>query len=226
MSLLTYSMFNHVLFPESSEESLNKQFEVRFSQLVRFAPRPQSLIRHAPLVVFDFETTGLDANQDRIIEIGAIKVQNLEIVDEFSTLVDPTIPLSIEAERITGITPDMLVGSPTIDKVFSKLLDFMAGSILVAHNADFDMGFLKAEGRRLGYEIQMPCFCTLKLTRVILPLLESRSLDNLAKHFGLSFEARHRSIGDIKVTIDMLKEILRGDGQHLKTWEDFSAFKS
>ena len=133
--------------------------------------------------------------------------------------------LSAIVLKLTGISNEMLENQPSIDSALPKFLKFIEGSILVAHNATFDMAFLKAEVYRLGFDLEWSAFCSLKLARELLPELESKSLDSLAKHYQLEFEARHRSIGDVKVTIEFLEKILAEKGQHLSTWKDLKAFQ-
>jgi DNA polymerase III epsilon subunit family exonuclease len=159
-----------------------------------------------PFVIFDFETTGLDTRMARIIEIGAIKYVNRKEVGRFSQLVQPGQKLSSEITRITGITDAMLVGQPTIDHVLPEFHDFLRGSIGVAHNAEFDLSMLFHESNRLGVSCDYTVICTLKMARAFVKI-ESRNLDSLARHFGLQFESRHRSIGDILVTADVLWKI-------------------
>ena len=121
---------------------------------------------------------------------------NGKVVDELSTLIEVDTPIPEVVQKITGITPDMLVGQPRIESFLPKLYKFIEGSVLIAHNAEFDMSFLSAESGRLGFDINWPCFCTLKMARDLLSDLPKKNLDTLAEHYNLSFEARHRSIGD------------------------------
>jgi len=223
MSQLHHSMFFDVFF--SQEDSLNdQQQDLHLKKVLRFLPPHQSPISNGRLVIFDFETTGLDSRRDQIIEIGGLLTENGRIVDEFSSLINPDQPLTDTIVKITGITDAMLQDQPRIDQVLPEFLKFIEGSILVAHNAEFDMGFLKAAAERLGFQLDWPCFCTLKLARELLPELESKNLDTLAKHFGLSFEARHRSIGDCKVTSAVLQSMLQGGSSKLLVWKDFHPF--
>lgn len=225
MSLLQNSMFYDILFPSDEDESYGSQGQLFLQKVLRFYPRPETELRSSSVVIFDFETTGLDSLRDRIIEVGAIKYQNGRKVAEFSTLVQPDVPLTEAASRITGITADMLEGQPSIEAIMPDFLQFLDKSILIAHNAEFDMSFLKAACQRLGYQIEWPCFCTLKLSRQLLPDLESKNLDTLAKHFGFTFVARHRSIGDCEVTGGVLHALLDKEGAHLKQWKDFESFQ-
>ena len=204
---LHYTVFHKVLFPDIKEVPATRKFSLR--RTYRFDPHPASLLQTIPIVVFDLETTGLDSDIDRIIEIGAIKTLNGETLAEFSSLVKASFAISSTITRLTGITQEMLVDQPQIEAVMPEFLKFIEGSILVAHNAPFDSGFLKKECSRLNIDIDWATFCTLKMARELLPNLESRSLDALAAHFHLSFEARHRSIGDVRVTSEVLKQFLQ-----------------
>lgn len=222
---LDLSVFKSVFYPFESTTEKQETQDLKLRRSIRFQIDAQSHFRKYPFVIFDFETTGLDPNRDQIIEIGAIKYNNFEAVDEFSTLVSTKIPLSDIVTRLTGITPDMLVGKPSISEVLPRFLNFIEGSLLVAHNATFDMGFLRAECLRQGVDIEWPVFCTLKMAREYLVQLERKSLDSLADYYGLEFEARHRSIGDVKVTGSILQELLSDEGAHLQTWADLGSFR-
>lgn len=224
MTQLRNSMFFDILFPQDEEET-SGQSQLFLQKVLRFHMAAEAEVRHSTLVIFDFETTGLDSLRDRIVEIGAIKYQNGDRIAEFSTLIKPDIPMSEVASRLTGITADMLVMQPNIAAILPDFLQFIGQSLLVAHNADFDMAFLKHACNRLGYQIEWPCFCTLKMARQLLPNLESKNLDSLARHYGLSFSARHRSIGDCEVTGSVLQSLLRGEGSMLQQWKDFQAFQ-
>lgn len=218
---LRFSVFHDVLFPSEEPNSEGRQHEsLQLRKLIRFKPDDETLLRETDLVVFDFETTGLDSRDDRIIEIGAIRLRGMQPIDEFSTLVRTDTPIEGNIVKLTGITNEMLIGQPSIEEVLPNFIDFFKGSILVAHNAEFDMGFLRAACNRLGYEIDWPCFCTLKLARERLTQLEKRDLDTLANHYGLTFEARHRSIGDVKVTCSVLEQIFAAEAADIKSWKD------
>jgi len=182
-----------------------------------------ALFAEQPIVVFDFETTGLDHKHSRIIEIGAIKYVNRQEVGRFSTLINPNVTLSSIITKITGITDAMLVDAPNILDVLPKFHDFLRGCIGVAHNAEFDIGMLFYESMRVGIQCDYTVICTLKLARALVNI-ERRNLDALAAHFDLSFESRHRSIGDILVTAGVLWKILDAN-PHLKTINDFKLFR-
>ena len=224
MTLLRNSMFFEILFPQDEDEAIGHN-QLFLQKVLRYHLPADTVVRDATLVIFDFETTGLDSLRDRIIEIGAIKYTNGQRVAEFSTLIKPDITLPEVASRITGITLEMLEGQPSIDTILPGFLQFIEHSLLVAHNAEFDMAFLRQASNRLGYQIEWPCFCTLKMARQLLPNLESKNLDSLAQHYGLSFAARHRSIGDCEVTGSVLQSLLQGEGSALQQWKDFHTFQ-
>ncbi len=224
MSQLQHSMFHSVFFPDENEEGGTIESQLLLQKVLRYRAPVDRAIKTCRMVVFDFETTGLDPQKDRIIEIGGLLVEKGIAVDEFSSLIKPDIPLPETSTKITGITEDMLKDQPSIEEKLPEFLNFIEGSILVAHNAEFDMGFLRNTCHRLGYQIQWPCFCTLKLARNLLPDLESKNLDTLAAHYGLTFESRHRSIGDCKVTSSVLQSFLNNEGNHLVNWRDFEPF--
>ena len=224
MSQLQHSMFHDVFFP--SEDDADSQGMQSFSlrKVLRYTPSAGMPISDVPLVIFDFETTGLDTLQDQIIEIGGLKIEQGKPTQEFSALIKPNLPLTEVITKITGITEDMLADKPAIEAVLPDFLRFIDGCVLVAHNAEFDMAFLRNQAERMGYLLEWPCFCTLKMARQLLPDLESKNLDTLAEHYGLTFEARHRSIGDCKVTSAVLQAFLSEEGKDLKQWQDFQAF--
>lgn len=230
---LSHSMFHAVVFPESQVfnpgtpanggNTLDDSLLLR--RVMRFSPAPDASIEATPIVVFDFETTGLDPTQDRIIEIGAEKLIGFEVVDSYTTLVTTDVILTPQIQKLTGITPEMLNGKPEIESTLPEFLKFIDGCLLVAHNADFDMMMLRAAATRLGWEIDLPCFCTLKMARTILPQLENRKLDTLAQHYGLTFGSRHRSAGDVRVTSDVLKNLITVDGDGIECWKDLQPYQ-
>jgi DNA polymerase III epsilon subunit family exonuclease len=222
--LLRHSVFYEALFPSGmnlpAETSGTEAFALR--RMVHYAPPPTLNLNETPLVLFDTETTGLDSDLDRIIEFGALKMINGKVVDEFWSFVSTDIELSQNIVNLTKITQDMLTGAPDISEVLPRFIEFIKGSIIVAHNADFDMSMLKSAATRMGYEINWPAFCTVKLARKVLPGLPNYKLDTLAEHFGLTFESRHRAVGDVKVLNGVLQEILDNDDLGIITWGDVS----
>lgn len=200
---LEYSIFQDVFFPKSDSDSLKaggKGDLLTLQKLLAFNPSPAKPLPATDVVVFDFETTGLSAQRDEIIEIGGLRYRDGEMKDEFSFLIKPTIPIPDKIAKITGITPDMVKDKPTMAEVLPDFLGFIEGAILVAHNAEFDMGFFRRALEKNGFQIDWPCFCTLKMSRQLIADLPSYNLDTLASHYNLTNEARHRSVGDCKVT--------------------------
>ena len=220
-------MFHQVLFPDKDDQNDGlSSSSLMLQKVVRYHPEGELGLANMNIVVFDFETTGLDRHEDQIIEIGAIKLdKNLEPTEEFSYLVDPGRNLSDTIIKLTGITNEMLKGQPKIDTVLDEFLEFIDHSVLVAHNADFDAGFLSLACSRQGYQIDWPMFCTLKMARILLPELPSKNLDTLSQHYGLQFESRHRSIGDVKVTASVLKNMLSEHPGTYERWNDMEPFK-
>lgn len=160
-------------------------------------------------VVFDVETTGLSAVHDVIIEVGAVKMKKGEIVDRFSEFVNPHRPLSHHISELTQITNDMLVDAPEIDDVIMRFLDFIDGSVLVAHNARFDMGFLQEAVKRLGQEpVSNSVLDTLELARFLYPKLKNHRLNTLAKKLEVKLENHHRAIYDAEATGFILWKLL------------------
>jgi DNA polymerase III epsilon subunit family exonuclease len=202
------------------ESTAPEDFALR--RMVHYAVAPTLSLTETPLVLFDTETTGLDSDLDRIIEFGALKIVGGQVVDEFWSFVSTDIELSQNIVNLTQITQEMLVGAPDIGQVLPKFLEFIKGSVIVAHNAEFDMSMLKASANRLGYEINWPAFCTVKLARKVLPGLPNYKLDTLAEHFNLTFEARHRAVGDVKVLNGVLQEILENEEYGITSWADVS----
>src|SRR5699024_11051114 len=122
-------------------------------------------------VVFDIETTGFGPSKDKIIEIGGVKIDKGEIIQEYSAFVNPKIPIPFEIEKLTGISDDMVIGAPTIDQVLPEFLEFCKDSILVAHNASFDVSFISKNAKDLGKEIDFTVIDTVGLARILLPEL-------------------------------------------------------
>ena len=155
--------------------------------------------------VFDTETTGLNPKRgDRIIEIAGVRVEDGKIIEEqsFVSLVDPECPISSEANRVHGISNKDLVGAPTIGDVLPKFLTFAEGSILIAHNAEFDLGFLEAEKEMCWGYVEIPeCLCTMVLSRAVTPHEYRHNLNVLSQRLHLTFpEDRHRALPDVLLT--------------------------
>ncbi|MBM6613905.1 PolC-type DNA polymerase III [Desemzia sp. RIT804] len=158
-------------------------------------------LAEATYVVFDVETTGLSAVYDKIIELSAVKMYKGNITETFEHFIDPGHRLSQTTINLTGITDDMVRGSKTEEEVLKLFSEFAAGSILVAHNASFDMGFLNTGYTRHNFsEADNPVIDTLELSRFLHPQFKSHRLNTLAKKYGVALEQHHRAIYDSETT--------------------------
>ncbi len=160
-------------------------------------------------VVFDIETTGFSPVNNRIIEIGAVKVSGGQITERFSSFVNPQVPIPFEIEKLTGISDNMVIGERTIEEVLPEFLEFCVGCVPVAHNANFDMGFILENCRRLGYPHNFTYVDTLGLARVLLPDQAKHTLDAVAKTLGISLENHHRAVDDAECTAEIFIEFIR-----------------
>lgn len=161
--------------------------------------------------VFDTETTGLKPSEgDEIIQIGAARILNGKLLhnDSFEQLVDPQRSLPPESSKIHGITPEMLVGQPTIGEVLPAFYDFSADTVLVAHNAAFDMRFLQLKEESTGLKFDHPVIDTLLLSAVIHPNQESHRLEAIAERFGVTIIGRHTAMGDAIVTAEVFLKMI------------------
>ncbi len=161
-------------------------------------------------VVFDTETTGLNAAENTIIEIAAVKMKGSEIVDKWTELIDPQIPLSDKTTEITGITNEMLQGKETIDAVLPRFKAFAGDAVLVAHNAEFDLGFLNACAKRIGMEPWTnPILDTLPLARMLYPGMRNYRLGTLAKRFNVELINAHRALDDTVALAHVFQYMLK-----------------
>ncbi|MBU3200273.1 PolC-type DNA polymerase III [Clostridium estertheticum] len=155
-------------------------------------------------VVFDLETTGLSSENDKIIEIGALKIENGKIVDRFSEFVNPGIDIPYKIIELTGITNDNVSDAASIEDVLPKFLEFTKDSVLVAHNSDFDASFIKKNSQRLGLKFENAIMDTIPLAKYLLKDLKTFKLNTVAKYLGITLENHHRAVDDAKATADIL----------------------
>lgn len=174
---------------------------------------PQNQTLEDEYTVFDIETTGLSPTKDKITEIGAIKIKNGKIIDYFSCFVNPEMPIPANIQELTGITDEMVKDAATIEHVLPDFLKFIGDSVLVAHNANFDVSFIRTAAENMSLSVQNTVLDTLELSRLLFPSLSRHKLDIVAKHLGVSLENHHRAVDDAKATaeifikcIDILKE--------------------
>lgn len=160
-------------------------------------------------VVFDLETTGFSAVNDKIIEIGAVRVSGGKICDRYSTFVNPEIPIPERITDLTTITNEMVKDAPQIETVLPEFLDFIGDNVLVAHNAGFDHGFIKAKANELGIETDFTVVDTVGLARVLFPELAKFKLDNIAKRLKISLENHHRAVDDAGATAEIFEKFVQ-----------------
>ena len=163
--------------------------------------------------VLDLETTGLSFRTEKITEIGIMKIKNGEVIDSFETFVNPEKPIPYEVVEVTKITDDMVKDAPTIKEIFPKVLEFIGDAVLVAHNADFDIGFLKHNAAQLGHKFDYTYIDTLRLAKDLFPDYKKYKLGYIAENLGIKVEVAHRALDDVdttvkvfKIMLDMLKE--------------------
>ncbi len=160
-------------------------------------------------VVFDIETTGFSSSRNRIIEIGAVRVVNGIITDKFSTFVNPDVPIPFEIEQLTGINDNMVLPYPKIDEILPQFLEFCGDSVLVAHNASFDVGFIAYNAARLNIAFDPTVIDTVALARLLLPKLNRYKLDTVAKALNISLENHHRAVDDAGCTAEIFVAFVR-----------------
>jgi DNA polymerase-3 subunit alpha (Gram-positive type) len=168
------------------------------------------LLSDATYVIFDIETTGLSLNHDELIEIGAIKMKRGAILGEFGQLINPGVPITPFTTQLTGISQSMVNGKASAKTVLEDFYEFSKGSILIAHNADFDLGFIEHNYRKYGISNQInPSIDTLNLAKVLLPERTRYGLDSLARFFKVRLDNHHRAVSDAKATNEIFLHLLK-----------------
>ena len=208
-------------FPEAMNSSDGKDIKILYGveaylidDLGNAVIRPRGQLLDDEFVVFDIETTGLSKERDRITEIGAVKVAEGKITDNFSTFVNPQMPISEEITKLTGITNEMVADAEPIEKVLPKFMEFFGKSVLVAHNASFDTGFISKAMERLGMgELQNTYADTVEMAKSLLPNLKKYKLDIVCEALDIDLRGHHRAVNDADATakmfvkfVDMLAE--------------------
>ena len=172
--------------------------------------------------VLDLETTGISYVTEKITEVGIIKYKNGEIIDEFECFVNPEKPIPEKVVEITHITDDMVKDAETIDKVIPKIIDFIGDSVLVAHNADFDIGYLKYNFEKYGYTLENTYIDTLRLAKAIFPDLKKYKLGIIADSLKIKVDVAHRALDDVKTLVEVFKVMIeRTKEENGKTIDDF-----
>ena len=207
---------NHVIEDLDKDDPFKVIYGVEgylVDDLTKIAENEKGQDLEGTYVVFDIETTGFSAVTDRIIEIGAVKVEDGKITDKFSTFVNPKRPIPFRITELTSITDEMVIDSPDIETILPQFIEFIGDAVLVAHNASFDVGFIKQNCKRQKIEADFTYVDTVALARVLLPALNRFKLDTVAKALNISLENHHRAVDDAGCTaeifvkfVQMLKE--------------------
>lgn len=170
---------------------------------------PRDLIKDLSFCVFDLETTGGNHKSDKIIEIGLVRVQNLEIVEKKNYLIQPEIKIPDFIQKLTSITPKDVENAPVIEDVMEELLEFMGDSVLVAHNVSFDVPFFNSVLRRLQKpELTNRSICTNLMTKYLIPNLMNSNLNYMSKIFNIKHHKAHRALDDAMATAELLLNYL------------------
>lgn len=219
----TFSKINRCTFPQNFvKKDKYKKSAPKNYQLIK--PKKASTIKisnifdvEEPLpseltskvyVVFDLETTGLDVTTNGITEIGAVKLVNGKVVEEFSSLIKPDYPITDKIVELTGITEEMVKNAPRINQVLPDFMKFISGAVLVAHNADFDTKFIKKFASAEDYEINNEVLDSMHLSREVFPSFRHVDLHTMADHFGITFH-HHRALSDSYATAELLIELMK-----------------
>ena len=207
---------NHVIEDLDKDDPFKVIYGVEgylVDDLTKIAENEKGQDLEGTYVVFDIETIGFSAVTDRIIEIGAVKVEDGKITDKFSTFVNPKRPIPFRITELTGITDEMVIDSPDIETILPQFIEFIGDAVLVAHNASFDVGFIEQNCKRQKIEADFTYVDTVALARVLLPALNRFKLDTVAKALNISLENHHRAVDDAGCTaeifvkfVQMLKE--------------------
>ncbi|HSQ33855.1 MAG TPA: PolC-type DNA polymerase III, partial [Peptostreptococcaceae bacterium] len=202
-------------FPDAMDAGKKFGIKILYGVEGYFADDEVSIIKNAndlPLsqtfIVFDIETTGFSNKNDRITEIGAVKIENFKVVDRFSELINPEIDIPYKIQELTGITNDLVKDKPNIEEVLPKFMEFVGDYTLVAHNSDFDTGFIREKCSQIGIEYKNEAIDTLSLARILLPKLKRYRLNNIAKELGIPLLNHHRAVDDAEATAQMFVKFL------------------
>lgn len=161
--------------------------------------------------IIDIETNGLNNYRGKITEIAIFKHDGQKVIDEYQTLINPEGIVSDQIQRLTGISNHMLVDAPKFYEVANTILEFTEGCVFVAHNVNFDYGFIQREFKELGYNYSRKKICTVKQSRLLLPGHRSYSLGKLCNDLGIQISGRHRAGGDAEATVKLFEILLKID---------------
>jgi DNA polymerase-3 subunit alpha (Gram-positive type) len=202
-------------FPEAFHAAHGKDIKIIYGVEAYLVDDLKSIVHNSKMqslndeyVIFDLETTGFYPGKDRITEIGAVKIKNGEIIDEFSSFVNPERYIPEKVVKLTNITNDMVADAPLYKDILPKFIDFVGDSIFVAHNADFDMSFIRYFCNELGIYVKNTVLDTLELGRILMTNLKNHKLNTIAKELGISLENHHRAVDDAMATAKIFIEFI------------------
>lgn len=157
--------------------------------------------------IVDVETTGGSPFFNRVIEIGLLRIEKGEVIEEYQTLLNPGIPIPEFITKMTGIGDEDVAASPTFEELADDIISKFENSVFVAHNSQFDYGFLQEEFRRLGYGFNTEQLCTVKLSRTLFPEFKRHNLTELITRYNFECSRRHRAFDDARVLWDFLQHV-------------------
>jgi DNA polymerase-3 subunit alpha (Gram-positive type) len=182
---------------------------------------------YSTYIVFDIETTGLSPINDMITEIGAVKIVNGEVTDTYSQLINPERSIPEFITNLTGITDEMVRDKPTIGEIITDFKNFIGEDVLVAHNATFDIGFIREKMKIYNIGLDNPVLDTLELSRAVFPSLRSHKLNIIAKHLDVSLLNHHRAVDDATATAEMFLKILNMlEERNIKSFDQINGLGS
>lgn len=219
----SFPIANHVV------EDNNHDIKVIYGVEAYLVPDGQSSIYNSKnqdidteYCVFDIETTGLSYRTEKITEIGAIKIKNGEIIDTFECFVNPEKPIPYEVIKVTHITDDMVRDAETIEQVLPKFLEFVGDDVLVAHNANFDVGFIRNFAKKQGLKFENTYIDTLGIARDMFPDYKKYKLGIIAENLNIRVDVAHRALDDVKTLVKVFEVMLRNIKEMgAKTIDDF-----
>ncbi|NLZ81559.1 MAG: PolC-type DNA polymerase III [Clostridiales bacterium] len=203
-------------FPDANHVAEGTDFKVMYGVEAYLVDDLKEVIEYSKnqslddtFVVFDLETTGFSPINNKIIELGAVKIQNGEVIDTLSYFVNPQVPIPFKIEKLTGINDEMVLTAEKIEEVLPKFWEFSRDSILVAHNASFDMSFIHVNGKKIGLVFDNTVVDTVGLARILLPALKRYKLDTVAKALKISLENHHRAVDDAGATAEIFRAFIK-----------------
>ena len=203
-------------FPEAKKAAKDSDIKVIYGVEAYLAPdnvtsvydAKEQKIEETTYCVLDIETTGISRFTEKITEFGIMKVKNGEVIDTFECFVNPEKPIPPRVVEVTNITDDMVKDAETIDKVMPKVIEFVGDSVIVAHNANFDVGFIKYNAENLGLEFNNTYIDTLALAKELFPDFKKYKLGIIAEKLGIKVDVAHRALADVETLVDVFNVMI------------------